>query len=599
MASADLDDTPDRPADAEPDPSAARVIGGRYRLGRLLGRGSMGTVWAAHDELLRRDVAVKEVLLPPGMPAGAAHEQRERAMREARAIAALSHPNVVTVHDVVREGDDPFVVMELVASVSLAKLIAEHGPLDQPRAAAVADAVAAALQAAHRRGITHRDVKPGNVLLGEDGLVKLTDFGLARSVSEVTLTHAGLMLGTPAYIAPELASGSPTTPAADLWELGATLFAAVAGRPPYNVNHDPLATVHEVVHGDVPSPAGAGPLSAVIAGLMVKDPAARMPLAEVRRLVRPVLPDPGVPLWDVPEVTGEARESRTLPREVPWGAAPASAGEAAPADDGAPLASAPGPLPFASGGEATPPNEPAALASTPGSLPFAATSVAAAPKSRDRSRGRVLGVAAAALVVVAAAVGGIFVFRLPGENPPAPAAPAVPAPSSAPVPAPRADLVEHTGTMRVGEGGPGTPFTITVPRTWVEFADPHAGKGPPPEGIVNYVAPDGRGEIRVERMVGFYDYQRGTEDFVDRLLTLPGVIRKGSQVTTLAPQPPSTMDVFHRNRELGPGPASSTKLRALPHGRDLWTVAVKVPLDQEANLRPLFARVIAAFKPSA
>jgi serine/threonine protein kinase len=568
MAYADLDNAPDQPDDAGQDPSAQRVVGGRYRLGEMLGRGSMGTVWAAYDELLRRDVAVKEVLLPPGMPDGAAVELRERAMREARAIAALSHPNVVTVHDVVRQDDEPFVVMELIASVSLATLIAERGPLDQPRAAAVADAVAAALQAAHRRGITHRDVKPGNVLLGEDGLVKLTDFGLARSVSEATLTHAGLMLGTPAYIAPELASGKPTTPAADLWELGATLFAALEGRPPYDVNHDPLDTVHEVVHGDVPSLAGTGPLRAVVAGLMVKDPAARMPLTEVRRLVRPVLPDPSQSLWGISHATDDAG---VLPRDSRQGGAFASVGGAASASEPSPLASDPGPLPFAE----------------PGASPAA--------KSRHRPRGRTLGVAAA-LAVTAVAVGGIIVFRpTTGENPPAPAS--TPAASPSPTPAPKVNFVDHASTMRVGDE-PGTPFTLKVPETWVEFADPHAGKGPPPEGIVNYVSPDARQEIRVERLAGFYDFKTSTEDYVDDLLTLPGVVHDGAQVTTAEPSSPATVDVFYRNRDLGPDPGRSTKLRALPHGRDLWTVAITVPIDHEPDLPQLFADVAPTLTPS-
>lgn len=570
MASADLGTAPDQPDDAGQAPSAPRVIGGRYRLGAMLGRGSMGTVWAAYDELLRRDVAVKEVLLPPGMPDGAAMELRERAMREARAIAALSHPNLVTVHDVVRQDDEPFVVMELVPSVSLAALIAKRGPLDEVRAAAVADAVAAALQAAHRRGITHRDVKPGNVLLGEDGLVKLTDFGLARSVSETTLTHAGLMMGTPAYIAPELASGQPTTPAADLWELGATLFAALAGRPPYDVNGDPLATVHAVVHGDVPRLAAAtGPLRAVVAGLMVKDPAARMPLTEVRRLVRPVLPDPGQSLWDIPPATGDAR---ALPRDSPQGGAFASAGGAVSASEPTPLASGPGPLPFA---------EPRA---------------SPAAESHHRLRGRALGLAAAALAVTALAVGGIIVFRPTGENPPAPAS--TPARSPSPTPSPKANFVDHTGTMRVGDE-PGTAFTLKVPETWVEYADPHTSDGPPPHvGTVNYVSPDARQEIRVERLAGFYDINPSTEDYVDNLLILPGVVHDGAQVTTAEPSSPATVDVFYRSRDLGPAPGRSTKLRALPHGRDLWTVAITVPIDHEPDLPRLFAEVAPSFTPS-
>lgn len=191
-----------------------RIVAGRYRLRSVLGSGAMGTVWAAYDEFLQRMVAVKEVRLPPGVAASQADELRERTLREARAIAVLSHPNVIILHDVAREDGDPFVVMELLPSHSLAELLRDHGPLDVEQAAAMADAVAAALEAAHAAGITHRDVKPGNVLISSDGRIKLTDFGIARNVSEATMTRTGMMLGSPAYIAPEVASGrgSPRRP---------------------------------------------------------------------------------------------------------------------------------------------------------------------------------------------------------------------------------------------------------------------------------------------------------------------------------------------------------------------------------------------------
>ncbi|HEY2725282.1 MAG TPA: serine/threonine-protein kinase, partial [Pseudonocardiaceae bacterium] len=243
----------------------------------------MGTVWSAHDEVLGRPVAIKEVLLPPGIPDAEADALRERSLREARAIAALSHPNVVTLYDVAREGGAPFVVMELVASHSLAELIRD-GALPPQRVVAIGAAVAAALQAAHAAGITHRDVKPGNVLVAHDGRIKLTDFGIARNPADQTMTATGLMLGSPSYIAPEVASGGQVSAAADLWGLGATLFAAVEGRPAYDAG-DPVATVSSVVLGEVPATSCTGPLAEVISGLMRKDPAARMPLSQVRRLL--------------------------------------------------------------------------------------------------------------------------------------------------------------------------------------------------------------------------------------------------------------------------------------------------------------------------
>ncbi|WP_406688768.1 serine/threonine-protein kinase [Saccharopolyspora sp. ID03-671] len=174
-----------------------RLIAGRYRIERKLGGGAMGTVWYATDELLQRPVAVKEVRLAPGMPEEEAAELRERALREARAIAVLSHPNVVTLYDVAREQAEPFVVMELVPSQSLAAILDDHGALDERQLAVIADGVAAGLDAAHRAGIVHRDVKPGNVLIGDDGRLKVSDFGISRNVAEHTLTNTGILLALP------------------------------------------------------------------------------------------------------------------------------------------------------------------------------------------------------------------------------------------------------------------------------------------------------------------------------------------------------------------------------------------------------------------
>lgn len=284
-------DSTDSTGSANAQPSTGgdqpRVVAGRYRLRSVLGSGSMGTVWSAYDEFLHRPVAVKEMKVPPGIPAEQADELRERTLREARAIAVLSHPNVITLHDVARENDAPFVVMELLPSRSLAHLLRDHGPLTVEQAAAVGIAVAAALEAAHDAGITHRDVKPGNVLVASDGRIKLTDFGIARNVSEATMTRTGIMLGSPAYISPEVASGGAVTPSADLWGLGATLFAAVEGAPPYDADGDPLETVGKVVNGKVPRPK-PGPLADVITALMKKEPEKRISLREVRHRLYPM-----------------------------------------------------------------------------------------------------------------------------------------------------------------------------------------------------------------------------------------------------------------------------------------------------------------------
>ncbi|HVH23240.1 MAG TPA: serine/threonine-protein kinase, partial [Pseudonocardia sp.] len=274
-----------------------RRIGGRYLLSALLGSGAMGTVWSGYDEVLQRRVAVKELKIPPGVPAHEALDMRERIMREARALGGLSHPNVITVFDVVVDDGAPVVVLEMVPSRDLATMINDHGALTVQQAAVVGFSTAGALRAAHRSGITHRDVKPGNVLIADDGRVKLTDFGIARNIADAPMTSAGLVLGSPAYIAPEVAAGQPVTTAADLWGLGATLFAAVEGRPPYDVQGDPVRTITEVVDGKVPRPGVTGPIADVIAALMVQDPDRRMALDEVRRRLRPLILDPDDPVY--------------------------------------------------------------------------------------------------------------------------------------------------------------------------------------------------------------------------------------------------------------------------------------------------------------
>ncbi|NUT48321.1 MAG: protein kinase, partial [Saccharothrix sp.] len=310
-----------------------RLIGGRYRLRHVLGRGAMGTVWAAHDEVLRRDVAVKEILRPPGAPDDEAEVLRERTLREARSAAALAHPNLVTLYDVVQVDGEPYVVMELVPSSSLAEVVRQRGPLTDVQGAVVADAVAAALEAAHRAGITHRDVKPGNVLVADDGRVKLTDFGIARNVAEATLTSRGITLGTPAFIAPEVAAGGAVSFAADQWSLGATVFAAMTGQQPYE-GANVLQTINQVVHGDVPSASACGALAPVVAGLMVKEPGERIALAEVRRLVRPLLPEPGTDVFPSTAPTRPVVEV-VRPPQVKL-----------PVPPDTPLADDPGPLPF-------------------------------------------------------------------------------------------------------------------------------------------------------------------------------------------------------------------------------------------------------------
>jgi serine/threonine protein kinase len=249
----------------------------------LLGEGGMGRVWEARDELLGRDVAIKEIS-PDGLSAAELGDLRERAIREARAIAQVSHPNVVRIFDVLTENGAPWIVMELVRSRSLLDVVNAEGPMRPERVAHIGVEVLGALQAAHKAGILHRDVKPANVLIADDGRVVLTDFGLATLAGDSTMTRTGVVLGSPSYLAPERALDEPARPGSDLWSLGATLFAAVEGRPPY-VKSSPMATLAALMVDPPPVPQRAGALGPALEALLRKDPSERAYAEEALRLL--------------------------------------------------------------------------------------------------------------------------------------------------------------------------------------------------------------------------------------------------------------------------------------------------------------------------
>ncbi|AOP50248.1 serine/threonine-protein kinase [Streptomyces lydicus] len=262
-----------------------RLIGGRYRLGIRLGRGGMGTVWRATDELLDRQVAVKELHLDEEAAAPEARVQRERAMREARTVAGIKHPHVIVVHDVVEQDGRPWIVMELVEGSSLADRLHSGGPVAPREAARIGVALLGALRAAHTRGVLHRDLKPANVLLESGtGRVVLTDFGIAQVPGATTLTDAGGFVGSPEYTAPERMAGRATGPEADLWSLGVLLCAALHGESPFH--RDSLAGVlHAVVYDTIELPEAARPLRAVVGGLLERDPERRLDIAGTERLL--------------------------------------------------------------------------------------------------------------------------------------------------------------------------------------------------------------------------------------------------------------------------------------------------------------------------
>jgi serine/threonine protein kinase len=302
-----------------------QLVAGRYRLMESVGSGGMGVVWRAQDERLARTVAVKQLLTHPGLSDEQAEEARRRAMREARTAARLQHRNAIAVFDVAEHDGNPWLVLEFLRSRSLSAVLADRGTLPAGEVARFGAQVASALAAAHEAGIVHRDVKPGNVLLDDDGLAKITDFGISRTLDDGTITQTGMVAGTPAYLAPEVARGAQPDRASDVFSLGATLYHAVEGSPPFGTHTNPLALLHAVASGQVPPPRNAGPLTPVLMGMLGADPTGRptmkgvaaslahletQPLEELRTVpVRPPAPDVPVP----PQVG----PTRSLPRFEP------------------------------------------------------------------------------------------------------------------------------------------------------------------------------------------------------------------------------------------------------------------------------------------
>ncbi|MFD9454254.1 serine/threonine-protein kinase [Streptomyces sp. NPDC059985] len=373
------------PASAPPTSAQAasggdRLVAGRYRLLSRLGEGGMGTVWRARDETLHREVAVKEVRAPGGLSADAIARMYSRLEREAWAAARIPDRNVVTVHDVVMEDDRPWIVMELIRGQSLADLLRAEGPLAPQHAAHIGAEVLSALRAAHAVGVEHRDVKPANVLLAEDGRVVLSDFGIAVVEGSTALTMTGEVVGSPEYLPPERALGRSSGPESDLWSLGVMLYAAVEGISPFRQD-TALSTLRAVVDEEPPAPVRAGPLAPVIAGLLRKEPAERTPAARVTEALRDIAHEP--------DATTAA--ARVLPAPVP-AAEPAAA---------ATPTSTPGPA-----------QEPAATAPI---VPAAAQPPTTTPAAPPRKRRTALFAAAGATACVLIA-GGVALALTDGDG---------------------------------------------------------------------------------------------------------------------------------------------------------------------------------------
>ncbi|ONI83889.1 hypothetical protein ALI22I_36285 [Saccharothrix sp. ALI-22-I] len=288
------------------------TVGGRYALVERIGSGAMGVVWRARDELLDREVAVKQ-LRGPELSAEEAEVAGARAMREARNAARLQHPNAVAVFDVVVENDRPWLVMEYLPSHSLAGLLGERGRLSPAETARIGGQVAAALAAAHAAGIVHRDVKPSNVLIGHDGTVKLTDFGISRAAGDGTLTGSGMITGTPAYLAPEVARGEQPDTASDVFSLGATLYAATEGQAPYGASDNSFGLLYRAAAGRIEPPTGSGELTGLLTRMLDIDPEVRPTAAQaVELLAKPpveVVAKPSVEVVAKPSVEVVAKPS--------------------------------------------------------------------------------------------------------------------------------------------------------------------------------------------------------------------------------------------------------------------------------------------------
>jgi hypothetical protein len=468
-----------------------RLVAGRYRLLSPLGAGGMGTVWRAEDVVLGREVAVKEVTFPHGLSDEEREVLRERTRREARAAARLDHPSAVTVFDVVEEGDAPYLVMELVEARTLSQVVRSDGPLSPQRTAQVGLALLGALETAHAQGIVHRDVKPGNVLLCHDegatpGRVVLTDFGIASSPGDPSITSTGLLLGSPSYIAPERAKGLPPGPESDLWSLGATLFTAVEGRPPYDAG-EPLLTVTAVITGEHAPYVAAGPLAAVLEGLLAREPEARLDVATARAALQPLAESAPATTAQaaaapMPEPAAAPSSDRTIAlpmREVREAAA------AAPEAPPEPVSAALPPRPAAR------PRPPLVLRPAP---PEPARPNNRGPAGR-KNRAPVLALATVLLVGAAAVLG----FALAGDPDGAPAVSPAAAPSATPA-APSATPSEPPSPS------PGPTPAIAVPAGWTSYTDERGWSiGVPPgfapgtrNDLVQFRNDDTRRTLRVD-----------------------------------------------------------------------------------------------------
>ncbi|MFG3392077.1 serine/threonine-protein kinase [Streptomyces parvus] len=515
---------------------AGLVLAGRYRLGDVLGRGGMGKVWRAHDEVLHRTVAVKE--LTAGLYVAEADRLvlHARTQKEARAAARITHPGVVTVHDVIEYDNRPWIVMQYVDGPSLADETKEKGDIAPREAARIGLHVLSALRAAHGAGVLHRDVKPGNVLLARDGQVLLTDFGIAAIEGDSTITRTGELVGSIDYLAPERVRGGDPGPASDLWSLGATLYTAVEGTSPFR-RTSPISTMQAVVTEEPPAPVNAGPLGAVITALLRKDPADRPTAAQTEQMLLDAM---------------EGREPRAAQAHVPTQRFPEESRYGYGYGDGS-----------GSGTPAGPPGPDGATARLPG----AATSAATAPTGQDRtapapgpasapvtrragSRWRTVLVVVVAAAVLGGAAGLLAMKYGEGSGAPAggrggPAAGSTPsAPGAAPGPTSPASEIPD-GWHRVDDPA---GFSLVVPEGWERQVN---------EGQIDYTPDNGAHRIRisVDPDPDFDHPYLHMENMEEQLSTrLPGYQRVGMEKNTFRDRPGALWEFTWNETKDHPGP---------------------------------------------
>ncbi|WP_229705206.1 serine/threonine-protein kinase [Williamsia phyllosphaerae] len=315
-------------------PGPGFLVAGRYRLRSKLGGGGMGAVWLATDQLLEREVAVKQVVSTEGLTEESASDVRSRALREGRMAARLSHRNAIAMHDLALESGEPWLVMEYLPSRSVAQILHTTTTLPVAYAAHIGAQVAAAMATAHSEGIVHRDIKPGNILIANTGraagTVKISDFGISRAKDDIANVESGVITGTPAYFAPELARGGEPTEASDVYSLGATVYTAVEGEPPFGVDEDSLVLLHRVARGEITPPTRAGDLTPALLAMLEPSPGRRPTMAQARDQLARIAAGPGgnvgavlqsplprndsaIPIWGL-SGRSSTRSNRSAPR---------------------------------------------------------------------------------------------------------------------------------------------------------------------------------------------------------------------------------------------------------------------------------------------